>query len=77
MQLEEIKVSRRKVTGWFAILSVFTVVGGAFNPWKAKRPKLVKMLTQDGKLVEVDESLLGKGKKKITNKELQNWVQRN
>ena len=32
------------------------------------------MLTQDGKLVEVEISALGSKKTKITNKELQNWI---
>jgi hypothetical protein len=36
--------------------------------------KKIKMLTQDGKLVEVDESLISANRKKITNRELQHWI---
>ncbi len=74
MKIMENKLSRRKVTVWLGIISLFTVVGAVFNPWKVKKTKLVKMLTQDGKLVEVDEANLAGGRKKVTNKELQNWV---
>lgn len=41
---------------------------------KDKAPETVKMLTQDGKLVEVAIAALPSKKKKITNKELQNWI---
>jgi hypothetical protein len=41
---------------------------------KKKNNKTVTMLTQDGKLVEVDVMALPSKKKKITNKELQNWI---
>ncbi len=34
------------------------------------------MLTQDGKLVEVDARLLATNKKKISDKELQGWVKK-
>lgn len=33
------------------------------------------MLTQDGRLVEVDKAMLASGKK-ITNEELQQWVKK-
>ena len=36
----------------------------------------VKMLTQDGILVEVDMSKVKGNKQKITNKELQSWVKK-
>ena len=75
MQTGDSKVTRRKLVGWMGILSLFTIIGGVFRPWKNKSsPKTVKMLTQDGKLVEVDARLLESGKKKISDNELQNWV---
>jgi hypothetical protein len=75
MQTEERKVSRRKLVSWLGVMSLFTMAGAAFRPWKNKAPgKTVKMLTQDGRLVEVDASLLAASRKKVTNKELQNWV---
>jgi hypothetical protein len=39
-----------------------------------KKKKAVTMLTQDGRLVEVNEDLLPAKRKKITNGELQNWI---
>lgn len=41
---------------------------------KEKKKKTVKMLTQDGKLVEIDPDLIKSEKKKITNSELQSWI---
>ncbi len=43
---------------------------------KKKKTNTVKMLGQDGKLVEVDVAALPAKKKKITNKELQNWIKK-
>lgn len=60
--------------GWLGILSLFATAGVAFKPWGDKKTKTVKMLTRDGKLVEVDASLLATNRKKISDKELQNWV---
>lgn len=38
--------------------------------------KTVKMLSQDGRLVEVEIAGLTSRKKKITNKELQHWIRK-
>ena len=46
-----------------------------FVPKKKIKTETVKMLTQDGKLVEVDMSNLFTGKrKKISDEQLKNWV---
>ncbi|MDP9229273.1 MAG: hypothetical protein M3O67_01215 [Bacteroidota bacterium] len=46
-----------------------------FIPEKKKKTENVKMLTQDGKLVEVDVTNLGCGnRKKISDDELKSWV---
>ena len=74
MENMEQKVSRKKIAGWMGVLALFTIIGAAINPFKNKTPKKVKMLTRDGKLVEVDELILTNNRKKITNKELQDWV---
>ncbi len=74
MQDKEHKVTRRKFAGWLGVLSLFTMAGAALMPWKNKKTKTVKMLTWDGKLVEIDASLLASGSKKISDKDLQNWV---
>ena len=75
MQIEESKVTRRKLISWLGVLSLFTVAGAAFRPWKNnKEPKTVKMLTEDGKLVEVDAKFMATSRKIISDKDLQNWV---
>jgi hypothetical protein len=75
MQNEETKVSRRKLVSWLGVLSLFTMAGAAFRPGrKTENPKTVKMLTQDGQLVEVDAKLLASNRRRISDKELQNWV---
>ena len=74
MQSDDHKVTRRKLVGWLGIFSLFTIAGGALRPWKNNAKKTVKMLTQDGKLVEVDATLLAANNKKISDKELRNWV---
>ena len=46
-----------------------------FIPEKKKKTETVKMLTQDGKLVEVDANkLFGGRRKKITDEQLKKWV---
>jgi hypothetical protein len=42
----------------------------------APKKQVVKMLTEDGRLVEVDGALLSASRKKITNSELQNWIKK-
>jgi hypothetical protein len=43
---------------------------------KKKKSETVKMLTQDGKLVEIDKKLLASPGKKISDIELQQWVKK-
>jgi hypothetical protein len=46
-----------------------------FKGLKKKKPETVKMLSQDGKLVEIPQTLLSKASaRKISDKELQHWV---
>ena len=48
-----------------------------FNPVKKHKTETIKMLTQDGKLVEVDKTrLLEWRRKNITDEQLKNWVAR-
>ncbi|HEK19013.1 hypothetical protein DIU31_027735 [Mucilaginibacter rubeus] len=79
--------SRRKFLWLFSILSVFTAAASSgrlrFPGKKLSGPgkpddkkRTVKMLTQDGRLVEVDESLLTANRKKVTNTELQQWIKK-
>lgn len=39
-----------------------------------KKNKPVKMLTQDGRLVEVDPELIKKLGKKVSNEEIHHWI---
>ena len=43
---------------------------------KAAKPEMVKMLTADGKLVEIDKTVLDEAakKQKSTNKEIFDWM---
>jgi len=72
MQDVKKKTSRKKFLIWTtAIVSSFT----AFRIFGAKPKKqMVRMLAEDGSLVEIDSSLLVSNGKKITDKELQSWV---
>lgn len=46
-----------------------------FNVLKKKKPETVRMLSQDGKLVEIPQALLSKASaRKISDKELQQWI---
>mgnify|MGYP001552372176 FL=1 len=66
--------SRKKFLLWSATaLSSFTVLK-FFTGTKKQKPDMIKMLTQDGTLVEIDQKMLSTGGKKITDKELQQWV---
>ena len=76
MSIEKSKVTRRKILGWMGVLSLATMVGAALKPWNKKKTTTVKMLTQDGQLVEIDATLLAANKKKISDKDLQNWVRK-
>jgi len=69
--------SRKKFLLWGAA----AVSAVALLKWlpggKQPKPEKTKMLAQDGTLVEVDlAALKNSNKKKITNKELQNWIKK-
>ena len=71
--------SRKKFLLWSAtILSSLTV--WKFIPAQKKQHEsaheTVKMFSQDGKLVEIDKRLLVSTGKKISNEELQKWIQK-
>jgi hypothetical protein len=79
--------SRRKFVWGLGILSSFAAFAAATSfPFFSKKnsilikpegkKKTVKMLTQDGRLVEVDEALIVASKKKVTNTELQHWIKK-
>lgn len=76
MQHSTMTPSRKKFILWSATL-VASLTGLKFlRGSKKKNSETVKMLTQDGKLVEIDKSLLSVSGKKISKEELQNWVKK-
>ena len=75
--------SRRKFVWGMGILSAFAAVGSitGISFWRKKKPsenkkQTVKMLTQDGRLVEVDVSKISGKMKKITNTDMQHWIKK-
>ena len=75
MTTENKNQNRRKFIAWgVASAALFSAI--KFLRPSAKQPQTVKMLTEDGKLVEIDIASLPPQKKKITNKELQNWIKK-
>ena len=75
--------SRRKFVLGFGVLSLLAAIGITFAPKKtivscdpAQKKKTIKMLTQDGKLVEIEEDKLMGQRKKITDEELKSWVKK-
>jgi hypothetical protein len=58
-------------------LSLFGLVDKAATEKKEGKPEMVKMLTAEGKLVEVDKAIFDKiaTKQKATNKEIYDWMQ--
>jgi len=76
--------ARRKFVLGLGILSALAAVAAATGlPSFAKKfakasgkKKTVKMLTEDGRLVEMDASLMAASKKKATNAELQHWIKK-
>ena len=72
--------SRRNLIAGLGVLSLFPIAKLATS-FKNKEViacapeiKTVKFLTQDGTLVEVDASKIKTGNEKISNVQLQNWV---
>ncbi|HET7115966.1 MAG TPA: hypothetical protein VFI29_05725 [Hanamia sp.] len=68
--------SRKKFLLWSAAALSSVSVLKFFKVTKKKKTETVKMLTRDGKLVEVNIVAIPSKKKKITNKELQNWIKK-
>ncbi len=81
MQSENQKspVSRKKFLIWGAgVLSAISAAGLLFRSPAKKQTSTttVKMLTQDGRLVEVDVTKISSKKGKIKGEQIFNWVKR-
>jgi hypothetical protein len=79
--------TRRKFVWGLGIVSAFVALGSLtgksiFSKRKlalsknANKKQTVTMLTQDGRLVTVDQSFLTANSRKVTNTELQNWIKK-
>jgi hypothetical protein len=66
--------SRKKFLLWGAAALSSVTALRFFGGTKTKKSETVKMLAQDGTLVEVDKEHLVSIQKKITDSELQHWV---
>jgi hypothetical protein len=76
MENERKNVSRKKFLFWgFGISSLLAVPAFLRSPKKKKKEtRTVKMLTQDGRLVEVEVDNLPAKKKKINDADIHTWV---
>lgn len=75
MEPEKEKTSRKKFMFWgLGILSSLTAIKFLSPSKKKEKKETVKMLTQDGQLVEIDKDLVPSSRKKITDPELRIWV---
>lgn len=72
--------SRRKFTllgvGALSSFAVFRLWPSSGKKGGTGKSKTVKMLAQDGNLVEVDVAVLSAQRRKVSNTELQNWIKK-
>jgi len=75
MDKEQKNITRKKFLFWGVGLSSILALPAflRFRPGK-KNTKTVRMLTQDGKLVEVDVTKISGKKKKIRDADIHTWV---
>lgn len=67
----------RKKFMWWGAAALASIAAFKFFPGRQKKQtETVKMLGQDGKLVEIDKRFLVSTGKKISNQELQKWVKK-
>ena len=76
---------RRKLIAGLGLLSLLAPLASAAKvPFIRKKmessakptPNKVKMLTQDGRLVEVDESYLSTIRQKASNEDVKSWIKK-
>jgi hypothetical protein len=71
------KLSRKKFIGWTIGLSSVLAIPAFLRPPKRKNPvQTVKMLTQDGRLVEIDISHIPDKKKKVSSADIHSWIRK-
>lgn len=72
MQTENNKSSRKKFI--LAGIGAASLLGSFKLLFGKKKKQSLKMLTEDGRLVEVDPGLIKKSGKKISNDEIHHWI---
>jgi hypothetical protein len=79
MEKENKIVTRKRFIAWSVGISSLLAVPAflRFSNKKKKQATTVKMLTQDGKLVEVDVANIPSQKKKIKTADIHSWINRN
>ena len=73
MEKAENSASRKKFFLW-GLGIIFSITALRFIFPAKKKKNTIKMLTQDGKLVEIDKDLISGSKRKITDAELKTWI---
>lgn len=77
MEKEKDNSSRRKFFHWgLGILSTATAFKLIFSKKKPAKPEIVKMLTEDGRLVEVDLKQITKTGKKVSDDDIHSWIKK-
>lgn len=77
MQQEKNTTSRKKFFLWsLGVLASVSALRYFTGTQKKDKKNTVKMLTQNGTLVEVDKELLKTSTERITNDELKKWVKK-
>ena len=75
MKTENKNQSRRRFIG-LGLVSAAVFSALKFILPSRKKKETVKMLTQDGRLVEIDRDMIRGSKRKITDPELKAWVKK-
>lgn len=70
--------SRKKFLLWgsaiLSSLAIFKIFTGRGKGEPSSTNEMVKMLTRDGRLVQIDKRLLSSPSKKVSDKELRQWI---
>ena len=75
MKTENKNQSRRRFVG-LGLVSATIFSALKFVLLSREKKETVKMLTQDGRLVEIDRDMIPGNKRKITDPELKAWVKK-
>jgi len=80
MQTPQQTDSRKKFLIWgaaiFSSLAILKLIPGRRKNREDATNETVKLLGQDGKLVEIDKRLLTSSRGKVSNEELQQWIKK-